>query len=748
VVKPVRKDPIDNKTEAANQLRLLGAVQVMWGGEMIAKPGPRKMLALLGYLALQDNAVARDALVGLFWGELPESKARNNLRVTLSRLTKKMPGVVQAERDYIYFLHAGDAGVVWVDALEFERLCSQASTSPQEQARAAALYRGRFMDGLYLDDCPAFDSWLVAEQSRRHLQIVRVLRQLARHQTHMGEYEQGLDYASRLLSLEPWDEAAHRQMMELLAYSGQRGAALAQYETCRRVLEDELGVEPEGETTALFEQLKATAREQPDEVTHNLPPQVTPFFGRKQELTDLVRRLRNPDYRLITLVGEGGVGKTRLSVAAAEQAAARFPDGTWFVSLAGVEADPEEGEEQLATHNKIATAIAEVLEFSLRGRDAPREQMLAHLLGKEILLLLDNFEQLIPSADFVAEILQRTPGVTLLVTSRQRLNLQAEYALRVGGLPVPASPQSSHEVGERRGVSGDAADAAGEYPSLQLFAERADRTLAGFALQEGNLPAVVQVCQLVEGMPLGIELAATWVETLSLGEITQNIQENLDFLTTQMRDVPDRHRSIRAVFLGSWGLLNPVEQLALASLSVFRGGFTSEAAMSVISDQLEMASDAPIEYPLNMDYCSLITEKLVAKSLLRMTETGRYEFHELLRQFAAEKLGQNPENDTLVRARHSKFYTDFMFQRRESLKGFDQAVAMQEIQSEMANVSVSWAWSAAQGRIDQIERALDSLFVFYKIKSRFQEGGAAFESALTHLKKSTAWEDKHPNLID
>ncbi len=730
--------PVDSKI---NRLCLLGPIQIVWGGKTIEKLGTQKALALLGYLALKDKPISRDELAGLFWGEMTEEKARNNLRVTLSRLTKILPGILAVDRTNVRFLHNGDEGTsddVWVDAHEFERLCSRTNSSARVQA--ASLYRGRLLEGIYLDNCPEFDIWLASEQSRRHLQIVRALKELVDDNTHAGEYELALDYANRLLAFEPWDEVAHRQMMQLLAYSGQRSAALAQYETCRRILDEELGVEPEAETTILYQQIKKAVRQQSSEVLHNLPPQLTPFFGREKETVSLVKRLRNPNYRLVTLVGEGGVGKTRLSLAAAQRAMPRFSNGAWFVPLAGVTS--EDGEPQQSLENKIATAIASSVGFSFGGRETPREQVLAHLRQKDLLLLLDNFEQLMAGVDFVSEILQQAPGVTLLVTSRERFNLQAEYAMRVEGLPVPDCSPSP----------GDPYACLEECPSVQLFAERADRTLDGFDLQVENLPRVIETCRLLEGHPLGIELAAAWVEQLALGEIIENIQTNLDFLETRMRDMPDRHRSIRAVFLGSWGLLTSTEQASLACFSVFRGGFTLNAVVAVIGEMLleliieESSGSDEFEGTLQIaDHCLRIIEKLIDKSLLRPTESGRYEFHELLRQFAAEKLDEKPEQAAQVQARYGQFYADFLAQRKEKLKGFEQADAVQEIQSEMDNISVAWTWSAVQGLVGNIEVALDSLFIFYMINSRFQEGGAAFGDAIAHLKKSTTWEDEDLN---
>ena len=525
--------------------------------------------------------------------------------------------------------------------------------------------------------------------------------------------------------------------MRALALSRQRSAALAQYKTCCQVLAAELGVEPEAETTALYERIRdgeigrwGDGEISPHSPTphHNLPTPLTPFVGRGEELAHLAERLASLNCRLLTLTGPGGCGKTRLALQAAADDAPAWPDGVWFIPLADV-----------FSLEPLIQAIALALGLSLSGPEAPREQLLAYLREKELLLVLDGFEPLLQNAadaavDLLLAILHAAPAVKLLITSRQRLDVQGEWVFEVGGLAVPPSPpcppsvppNSGGEVGKRSPVPPSPRVGRGElggrgvesYSAVQLFLQGACRTQHTFALTPETAPGVVQICQLVDGLPLGIELAATWVQRLRPHTIAAEIEKSLDFLRTDLRGVPRRHRSLRAVFEGSWALLSEEERGVFQKLAVFRGGFQREAAQRVAGATLTVIAS------------------LADKSLLRVSPSGRMDMHELLRQFAGEKLQQTPGQKEQLQERHCEYYADWLHQREAHLKGVRQREVLKELAAEMGNLRLAWEWAVQRARIAEIGKAVESVYLFAHARGWYREWEAAFGRAAEALARS------------
>ncbi len=422
---------------------------------------------------------------------------------------------------------------------------------------------------------------------------------------------------------------------------------------------------------------------------HHLPQQFTSFVGREQELADLSARLADPACRLLTLVGPGGIGKTRLAIRATTAATAHFSDGTYFINLQPVyEADV------------LIATIAEAIGFSLSGQDEPMTQLIHFLDGKQILLTLDNFEQLQAHAELLSALLQET-AVSLLITSREPLHLQEEWLFPVQGLPM----------------SDDHSAAA------QLFADRAQRVQPHFQLSNER-SHVLDICRLVEGMPLAIELAAAWARSLTCAEIVTEIQRSLDFLSAHARNVPERHRSIQTIFAQTWQQLSAEEQSVFRQLSVFRGGFRREAATAVAGASLPILSD------------------LIDKSLLRWESTeqdssiyGRYQIHELLRQFAAEKLAEKENEAAATSQKHTEYYTRFLSERLEALLGNRQQEAMTEIEVDLENIRLTWHQLVDTTNIKGLKQTVIPLLSFYWYRSRFLEGLNLFSQAFKALEK-------------
>ncbi|MGZ4335460.1 MAG: ATP-binding protein, partial [Gaiellaceae bacterium] len=407
----------------------------------------------------------------------------------------------------------------------------------------------------------------------------------------------------------------------------------------------------------------------------NLPLPRTSFVGRAAELEAIDRLLEDPGCRLLTLVGPGGAGKTRLALEAAARRVDRYPHGVHFVPLASV-----------ASPDLLAPALAESIQFAVDGAHSgfsAQDQLLDYLSERSTLLVLDNFEHLVEGSGLLGEVIERAPHVELLTTSRERLNVQSEWVFDVEGL-------------------GLAENGNGSASAVRLFVERATQTAPGFALDDADYAQALRICRLVDGMPLGIELAASWVSVLSCAEIADEIGSNIDFLATSMRDVPERHRSLRAAIDQSWRLLTDEQRSAFARLSVLRGSFDRSAAVAVTGADLRLLSE------------------LVAKSLVRRPDFGRFELHELLRQYAAEQLAAAPGEQADTRERHARHYGAMLLERQAALMGPELAVARDELRGELDNLRAAVEWSLAEDDEHAALEVLDALNVFLWMHSWFE----------------------------
>ncbi|MEP6775037.1 MAG: BTAD domain-containing putative transcriptional regulator, partial [Chloroflexota bacterium] len=705
------------------KLSLLGTLQVVLDEQPATGFESAKVRALLAYLAGNaERSHNRDTLTGLLWPEQDEATARTNLRQALSNLrrTIKDPGSNQpfllVSRETIRFNPDAD---YWLDVAIFTTLldaCSRhvhrrpelCTPCAQRLTEAVKLYRGAFLEGLFVQDSVAFEEWVLLQREVLQGRVLQALYQLAAYHERRGAYDEAYRYSWRQIEIDPWREEAHCQVMRVLVLRGERSAALAQYETCKRLLQEGLGVEPSEITAALHELIlhavgdAPIAREQlalPSARPHNLPPQPTPFIGRESELLELARLLEQPECRLITLAGVGGSGKTRIALQAATEQIESFSDGVYFVSLAPVQSS-----------DLLLSAIAAALGFSFAGQKDERTQLLAELRDKEMLLVLDNFEHLLNTVDLLAELLQRAPGVKVLATSRERLNLQGEWVLAIVGLPFP--DEQKLDVGDIE-----------SYAAIQLFLQSARRSNSSFVPVDQDWRAITRICKLVGGLPLAIELAAAWSPVLSSAEIANEIAASIDFLATHLRDVPRRQHSMRAVFDHSWDLLLQEERDLSMRLSVFREGFRREAAEQVAGATLPLLS------------------ALVAKSFLRRNPLGRYEVHDLLRQYTQAKLQEVPGASVEIQDHHASHYGRFVQQREEQLRGGGQHSAIEEISGEIENVREAWRWSIEREKIKEIDELVDGLWFFYEIRGSSQEADAAFGQAVSALSSDANMEE-------
>ena len=671
----------------------------------------RKAVALLVYLTVTQQPHSRDALATLFWPDYDQTSARDNLRRTLSSLHRALDrSWLEIDRATIRLRDEAD---LWVDVWQFHnalaacqrhghahnQLCPDCLPLLQQ---AMELYSADFLAGFTLADSPGFDDWQVYTAEQLQSTLATTLERLIEGYADQRKYELAIDYARRWVALDPLHEPAQRRLMELYARSNQRTAALRQYEECRQILTDELDVPPAPETTVLYEQIhnhtigpdpaKPRAAALIQRPIHNLPTQTTSFIGREEELAQIRHLLLDePDCRLLNLVGPGGIGKTRLALAAATQVLENFSDGAYFVSLASV-----------SEVDDIVPAMAAALNLTFYGQAEPKAQLLDLLQLKTLLLVVDNFEHLLDGNHLLVEILRHASAVTLLVTSRERLDLQEEWGYDLQGLAFPATLATEQTADSRRLDS---------YSGLALFLQRARRASATFAPSAKEMVDIVRICQLVEGMPLALELAAPWIRTLSCREIAEEIEQSLDFLTTTMRNVPARHRNLRMVFEQTWRQLPAAEQAVLLRLSVFRGGCTREAAEQVTGATLSVLSS------------------LVDRALLRRTNRDRYELHELIRQFAETQLQTDPNALTQAHKRHYDYFIAFLEAYTAGVKGYGQRASLVAIRADMDNVRLVWRQAVAVRDAEALERSAECLFVFYLYSSGHHEGQTAFQLA-------------------
>lgn len=703
------------------EISLLGPVHVTHNGQPFPERTYAKVLALLAYVSVEsDRPHPRATVATLLWPEQTDDRARHSLRQAISTLRRVVGDrsadepVLLITRDTIAFNHKSD---YLIDIGTFDRLareCDQHGHQRVERCppciqrieRAVALYRGAFLNGFSVGDSVDFDDWIQVWQQRLQSQLMQMLATIASWYEGHGDYGQASLAIRRQLEFEPWREDAYRQLMSLLWRGGERSAALAQYERCRKALEAELGVEPEDETIALYERIRASAVDPSHATTGpmnagytaRVPVPPTKLVGRQRELEEIADLLAHRDCRLLTLTGPGGSGKTRLAIQSAAGQIREYDGNVCFVSLAPVR-QPD----------GIVPAIAAALDLNLHGTEHAELQLFDWMRERSMLLVLDNAEHLVDGMHLVSRMLAAAPGVTLLITSRERLNLSGEWVYEVRGLDVPR---------------GDATDSFEGYGAVELLGDRLRQVRSGRPLRHEERPEIVQICQLVDGLPLALELAAAWAPTLTLDQIAGEIRRNLDFLSTSMRDMPDRHRSMRAVFQQTWDMMTEDEQAAYRRLSAFRDGFLLPAAEEVAGTSAR----------------DLAT--LIGKSLLTQQGRGRYRLHELLRQYGEEMLRQDAADFRDVHVRHCRYYLRLLSEQDKMLIGRDQQATMNLIEADIGNIRSAWTWGVERHMVEETGDASHALWLFYVVRGWMREGAHAFGAQVEALEQDVAAEQR------
>lgn len=708
------------------QICLFGPGQLGAADGQIVHIRARKELAALAYLLLEGRQPqSREVLQALLWADFATESARNNLRVALAHLqalispaestdtSAATPKLFHTSRTDVQL---NPAASIWVDVTAFLRLIeatqrhdhagrSGCAACYQTLQQAVGLYQAEFLAGFALADSPAFEEWLFLQRERLHVLVSEAYRDLAAYAEVQRDLTGARGYAQRQIELDPLCEPAYRQQMRILIGQGDRSAALAVFERCRQRLHEELGLDPDPETLALHMQLltddrapgapaghswpvaqaiPASALTPPPTTafpSYHLPQPLTSFIGREQELEQIHTLLQAGTSRLISLVGPGGIGKTRLALQIARVTQSLFAQGAYFVPLAGLQ--------EMST---IPVAIMDAMQVNLAaGATSPIDQLLTLLAPQHLLLVIDNLEHLMDGVDLLLAILQVAPQVTLLVTSREQLNCQAEDRFLLTGLTTPTQSDLAH---------------AAQTAAVRLFCDRAYRLTKEFKLTPQNCRDVVRICQLVEGMPLAIELVTTWLGELDCAGLAAAVAQNLSILATTQRDRPARHRSMQAVFDYSWQLLTAREQCILSRLALCQGRFSTQ-----IATQLTGASLIDLT-------------GLRYKSLLRITEPGYYDLHPLIRGFAVATL--TAATQTQAEESVATLYLQQVAAQAVALSGATPQAALQVIEREQDNVQQAWRWAVAKARIDLLLQSADALGEYYAASGRNAECEANF----------------------
>jgi predicted ATPase/DNA-binding SARP family transcriptional activator len=672
-------------------IKLAGSYQTKIDENPVTGFSTDKARALLAYLAVERaNPHRRESLAALLWPDQSDERARQSLRQALSHIKHALGGddfLLSTPQDVQIHPQADiytDVGEIHdlVQACEKHHHRRSGACLPciQRKEKLARLYSGEFLAGFPSQSSDLFEEWIMFVRERLHVQAMQAFSVLADYHQHKGEFTQALRYIREQIRLEPWREEAYRQAMRLHVLNGETSAALVRYETCCRELKAELGVEPSSETNDLYELIKTGKMPFPKPIA-NLPEPSTAFIGRNKEKLELAEMLADPACRLITLHGPGGIGKTHLAHQVAHNHAGLFKDGVFLVPMVGV-----------TSMSAGLDAIAESLGLPPAILDS-EAQLKENLRKKEMLIVLDNFEHLIEGCEVLGNLIDNASDVIFLVTSRERLRLHQEWVFTLEGLSYPSNKDIK---------------APQPFEALQLFEKRASQVDRRFKLNPELFADVVEICQLVEGLPLAIELAASAVCERTCAEIANALSETFDILDPSLRNLPKRHHGLRAVFEHSWQLLPGDDQVRLAKLSVFRGGFEMEAAIEVAGLSLH-----------NLD-------TLVAKSLVTRSRNGRYMLHESIRQFAAQK----NENYEVIAQSHGAYYSGLLSRSN----GVVSADSMETIRKERANLRAAWLWSySREAYHEKATILLKGLSDLYMMRGPISEGENLFRQALANL---------------
>lgn len=670
----------------------------------------RSVVALLAYLSVEDHGRARqthtrESLSALLWPDTEQAKAFTNLRHTLWEIQKTFGQELLITNRETISLHADSN--LWVDVQRFESLLLEGSTQNDVALRisllaeSVQLYRHHFLTGFTLKNAPTFSDWSQSKSDEMRLKLMQALTMLADDYCMLGRAEAAIPYARRRVELDRLNESAHRQLMQVYLQAGQHSAALKQYQACEQILRKELNLDPQPETRELYKQIRKgevkhtqPAVQKQTTIPHNnLPHRLTIFIGREQERAEIMDLLAT--HRLVTLIGAGGVGKSRLSQQVGAEVLAHYPDGVWFVELAPL-ADP----------NLIPQIILSVLRFGEQPGKTPLQVLEEQLSSKKMLLIIDNCEHLIEaSAKITHALLMSAPELKVFATSREALGVEGELVWTVPSLTIP----DLQSLGDIEQLT--------QYESVRLFIDRALLVQPHFNVDQNAVHTIAQICSRLDGIPLAIELAAARVKALTVDQIYKRLNDCFRLLTGGSRTGLERHQTLRATIDWSYNLLAADEKKLLRRLSAFMGSWTLEAAEQVcIKESGEFDVLGALMY--------LIDKSLVVTD--GSAHEARYHLLETTRQYAREKLVE-AEEDELLHNQHLAYFLALAENGYREITGPDQAEVIELLDAEHDNFRIALEWCYLKQYTESALKMLGALGWAWAMSGYFSEARSWFD---------------------
>ncbi len=704
-------------------ISLFGRFEARLDGVPLGGFDYNKVRALLAYLAVeQRHPHTRAALCALLWPDLGENAARQNLSQALTRL-RQLLGDKQAPVPYLLSttdsVQLNPAAILEVDVIQFSTRIAAAERHPHQGwhlctpcattlSGAVHTYQGDFLANFYLSDSEPFEEWALLLRQKLRSGMLSALERLMGYWEWRGSFTQAVEAAYRQIELEPFQDQPHRELMRLLALSGQQSAATRHFDHLSQMLESELNVEPETETIALSEQIRADSTH--DTLRRMVPPlfrvpaAATAIVGREKDVLAISEKItgatQTPLSRLVTITGAPGTGKTRLALEIAHRLRFDFQDGVHWIELA-----------PLHDAANVPGAVANILGVTVQPRRALETVVCDHLASRHCLVVLDNFEHLLDAAPFVALLLSSCPTLFLLITSRAPLRLRAEvqYTLEALGLPDPdATPDGIVATG-----------------AVQFFSQRARAIHPEWRLTADEIPVVAALCRRMDGLPLAIELITPRLKSLSAAEILHDFESPLNAAPPGPRDMPARHRTLRNAIQWSYERLTHEEQTIFIHLGLFPGGCTPESAVAITGTSRSVLA---------------CLESLHDSSLLytrREGTTTRFYQLETVREFARERLAEEGQATSAVE-RFIDYYVSLAEEAYIQLLGTHQATWSTRIAAEQENLRAALRLAHDTHRSEAGLRIATGTWRFWWQRGHLREALGWLETGVAHPDRAPA----------
>ncbi|MEE4193590.1 MAG: NB-ARC domain-containing protein [Anaerolineae bacterium] len=705
------------------RISLLDKVYIEKDGEAFHDFNSEPLLGLLGFLLVENGYEhSRESLIEMFWPDASETSARNQLRIGLFRIKQAFQDVLGGEA-----LMIGSNRVTqlnpnckpWVDVYHFQNVIeryqdeffnagSLSASAIYELDEALKLYKGEFLVDLKIET-ERFNNWLFYKREQYRQYASWANNRLLEFHEGNRNFERCLQYTRFGLIQDPWNEKLHQQHLRFLMITNRNEQAQDHFKRLQQVFVKERGIDLSEQTLQLATAIKegsqsvAWKSHAPTSVLTksgaltNFPP-VFSFIGREHELDEINRWILNPDCRIITITGPGGVGKTQLAIQSAMNSREYFPEGIFYVPLSF-----------LTTSRLFATNLAQILGVTSIGAKATQSLVLEALQNMRILLVLDNVSQMSTLEFFLRNIIERAPNVKLLITSRTRLNIADEWVFEIPGLEYPRS-----EEGLRW-------DDALKYSAIRLFDQQAQEHNYYKEQTGDELKEVIRICQLVAGHPLAVAMAAGWTSRITCADIADAIERRLGEIQDQHLNLPRNQSYLRAVCDISWMMLTDKERLAFEKLAIFAGGFKQEIAKQVVKTSQD-------------ELTALRAQSFIERS----QKTGRYYVHPLLKEYASmRRLEENqtdPSAERDFRKRYCDYYLYFLFKRYLNILHESNHSHVYEIQYELPNIRQAWEEALYYELYEQINHALPALSMFYQRQGLLGEGLMELEPMITTLR--------------